>query len=679
MKKFFTFFVLLFGTLSFMQAQTFTDDFESYTAGVKLGTQSPDWRTWSGAGGGSDDALVVTTDNHTTDGTKSVYFSSTSSNGGPQDVVLPFTATTALTTGQFSFSTWFKIPAGKTAYFNFQGNSTIGNAYALDCFMETDGTISIQNSGTEVASSTHPSGTWFKLTINANFNSNSWELLIDDVSQATWSNTINQVWGIDYYPADASASFWIDDVSYDVTPYVLPELNAAGSLFDISNGLTGQTRYAEITVRNLGTTTITSFDLSLTQNGGTPILENVTGQSVASLASVTIPIATPFVLIEGANVFEATISNVNELGADGDNTDDVVSKTINAITPAVGKKVVAEEATGTWCGWCPRGAVYMDAMAAKYEDYFIGIAVHHNDPMEVTEYDAAIENLIPGYPSALVDRISDIDPGAIETDLLTRIVESPKAVVINGANYDSGTRILQVSVTSTIQSDITGNYTIACVITEDDVTGTTSAYNQANYYSGGDYGEMGGFELLANPVPAAQMHYNFVARFISPSFAGVDNATGTSASTGDIFTYNFSFTLPAGYDETQIHIIGLFIDPTGKIDNAGSATITEAVENGYIPGIGVGVNEIVSGPDAQISLFPNPSADFSTISLNLTKSSSVLVKIVSIDGAIVAKKDYGDLNGSMTLPVDLSKLNSGMYFINVTIDGNATALKLIKK
>ncbi len=661
-----------------VQAQTFSDDFESYTSGIALGPQSPDWRTWAGAGGGADDANVVTTDNHTTAGAKSIYFSSTSSTGGPQDVVLPFTAGAPLNTGQFSFKSWFKVPTAKTAYFNFQGTSTMGGMYVLDCFMTATGAVQIQNSGTIVASGTHPFGAWFELEITANFNSNSWELFINGVSQGTWSNANNQVWGIDYYPADAAASFWIDDVEYDVTPYTLPALNAAGNLLNISNGLVGSTRLPAVTVRNLGTTVINSFDISITQNGGAPVVKNVTGLTLASLANTIQTYTVPFTLVAGTNTFVATISNVNGMGADGDASDNVLTTVLNPVTPAAGKMVVAEEGTGTWCQWCPRGAVYMDAMDTKYSGFIAPIAVHNGDPMTVTAYDAAIGALIGGYPSALVDRLPEIDPSAIETDFLTRIVVAPKAFVMNGATYNSTTRVLNVSVTCTNQAVLTGNYKVACVLTEDDVTGTTG-YAQSNAYAGGGAGPMGGFELLANPVPASQMVYDHVARFISPSFTGIANAPGTTTAIGGVFTWTFTFTLPAGYDDTQIHIVGLFMDPTGKIDNAASTTIPEAVANGFVTGSGVGINDIASAPDAQVSIYPNPSADLSTIALNLTKASTVSVAIYSVDGSLIGSKAYGELNGNMNLPVDMTPFTSGIYFVNVTIDGNTSVLKLIKQ
>jgi hypothetical protein len=369
---------------------------------------------------------------------------------------------------------------------------------------------------------------------------------------------------------------------------------------------------------------------------------------------------------------------VNGLGADGDASDDVISTTITPVTPAFGKVVVAEEGTGTWCQWCPRGAVFMDAMAAKYQSYFAGIAVHNSDPMTVTAYDAAIGALISGYPSALVDRGPVIDPSALEGQILSRVVIAPKGMVVNGATYNSVSRVLNVSVTTTIATAISGNYKTSCVITEDSVTGTTG-YAQSNAYSGGASGVMGGFELLANPVPAAQMNYNHVARFISPDFTGIPNAFGASAGAGTVVTYNFSFTLPAGYDANQVHIIGLFIDPTGKIDNAGSATIAEAVANGYVTGASAGINTIADAPDAQVNIYPNPATNNSTISLNLAKESSVQVAIYAVDGSLVANKDYGKLSGGMLLPIEMSTMKAGMYFVNVIIDGKKVVEKLIKE
>ena len=98
MKK--TFLLFMMGCFaSFTFAQTFSDDFESYTIGSYLGSSSADWTTWSGTEGGAEDVQI--TDNNASSGSNSIYFSSTSPNGGPADVVLPFDQ--VYNSGNFSF------------------------------------------------------------------------------------------------------------------------------------------------------------------------------------------------------------------------------------------------------------------------------------------------------------------------------------------------------------------------------------------------------------------------------------------------------------------------------------------------------------------------------------------------------------------------------------------------
>ena len=80
---------LTIGISTAVSAQTFTDNFESYTAGSYLGPQSAGaWTTWSNAPGTAEDVLVSSADAFS--GTKSLYFSSTSASGGPVDLVRNF-------------------------------------------------------------------------------------------------------------------------------------------------------------------------------------------------------------------------------------------------------------------------------------------------------------------------------------------------------------------------------------------------------------------------------------------------------------------------------------------------------------------------------------------------------------------------------------------------------------
>ncbi len=577
-----------------------------------------------------------------------------------------------------------KVETGKAGYFNFQKTATLGQVWAMDCFFNDNGTISMVNqNGLNFTGPTYTQNTWFNFKVAINFNTNNWEFFIDNISIGSFSNPVNQIAAIDIYPTDQntpySCGYFIDDFHTLITPYTLPSLNGAVNGLNFDQGiLVGNIVTPKVVVRNLGTTPITSFDLAVDYNG-TTINKTVTGVNLASLATTTITMDNTLTITAGNNPMVATISNVNGAGADNDSNDDVLTLDIdNPLVPATGKMVVGEEGTGTWCQWCPRGAVFMDMMSTKYDQYWAGIAVHNGDPMTNADYDAGIGGLVSGYPSALVDRVSVIDPSEVEADFLTRILVAPKALITNGATWNSTTRELKVSTSANFLAAANNNYKLGIVLTEDEVTGTGSNYNQANAYAGGANGPMGGFESLPSSVPAAQMVYDHVARAIKPSFTGYANSFPATVNIGETHTITATFILPASWDETKINIVGLLFDPTGKIDNVGKATIPDAVTNGFVTGTDVtaGITDL-SQIDDQVQVYPNPATTSVSISLQLTEQSNVTISVTDVSGKEISSRNYGQLNGSSIITINTSNTPAGVYFVNVKMDNAITQKKVI--
>lgn len=659
--------------------QTFSDDFEGYNVGDYIGVQSSVWTTWSGTTGGTEDAQV--TSSAASSGTNSIYFSSVATNGGPQDVLLPFQATH--TSGIFEFEADFNIDAGKNAYFNFQGTTTPGGTYTINCNMD-GGDISIDDgvtAGLLVASSSYSDGTWFTLKIEANLTTGVWELFVDGNSMGTWANSINSVASCDLYPI-LNSGFYVDDISYTHGPYTLPNLNAGVTSIDVNLNLAGQTDMPSVDVSNLGQTTITSFDVDFTYNGST-ITENVTGLNLASLGVETVQFSSNVTAIAGSNNMVATVYNVNGNAADDDATDDSKTEALNPVVPAPGKLVIGEEATGTWCGWCPRGAVGLADMDEKYAGYWQGIAVHNGDPMTNTVYDAGIGAFIGGYPSGLVDRLPEIDPSQFETDFLQRIVVAPMATLVNGAIYDNTTGQLQVSVTSIGQQAASGNYKIACVIVEDEVTGSGSGWSQTNYYSFQSnniplVGDGLDWQAQPNPVPASTMIYSHVGREIAPSFAGHPNSFPTGIAVGQQDIFNFVFNIDPTWDDSKIHIVSMLIDPSGKIDNAGSSTIAEAVSAGF-GGFGTQITgvETLEGPDAELVLYPNPTMGNTQAVITLEEAVKVNMTVTDITGKVVYTNQFSGLTGAQTIAIPSEGFASGMYQVNIQSGNGIVSKKLI--
>lgn len=673
MKKIFTLFVGA-ALMSSVQAQfTFSDDFESYTAGTYLASNSPTWTTWSGTEANSEDPLVSSALAH--GGSNSVYLSSVAANGGPVDLVLPFGS--QLTTGNFVLDFWIYVNNGKNAYFNFQQNTTIGQVWNSDWNFNADGTLDVANQYGLAFSTTYTMGAWSHIIITAQLNNSEWNVNIDGSDMGTFHNTSLGIASIDIFPVNNS-QFYLDDISVTHTANVATTNDIAVSYLTIPGGLAGSQVNLKALLRNIGTNTISNPYVSLYHNGTLVGSQTYTGLNLVSMDTQLVTISS-LLTYTASNSIELDAQTSAAVADDDDTNNDTIIASYTAITPAAGKMVVGEEGTGTWCQWCPRGAVFMEQMTNTYAGYFQGIAVHNSDPMTVTAYDDAMGNLIPGYPSALVDRLpanNFVLFQEFEADFITRIQIAPKAMIVNGAQWSVGNDTLHVSLTTTFaQAVSSGNYKIACVLVEDNVTGATSGYNQSNVYSGGGQGPMGGFEALSNPVPAAQMEYDFVARAISPSFGGLSNAFTIPASIGYVKTHNFSFAVPAGWSRPDMKIVGLFIDNTGKIDNASSTSIDSAITNGYVSGslvAGIDNDQIIE----QMALFPNPTSYITNLKFNLGEQTEVTLNITSIDGKRISSQVLGSLVGPQNIEINTAAWASGIYLVEVAAGKYSKALKL---
>jgi hypothetical protein len=669
MKNIFTMLVLLV-TANFASAQfSFTDNFDSYTTGY-LGPQSPTWTTWSGTEGTTEDATVTTTNPHS--GANCVYYSSVALNGGPTDCVLPFGS--QMTTGTFVMDFWLFVNSGKNAYFNFQQNTTVGQVWNSDWNFTSTGALNVTNQNGLSFSTTYTMNAWSHIIITVQLNNSEWNVNIDGVDMGTFHNTSLGIAGIDIFPIQNS-QFYIDDISINHTPYVSNTNDIAISYLSLPGGLAGSTVSVKALLRNVGTNVVANPYISLYQNGSLIGSQTISGLNLASMDTQIVTF-TNQVTYTASNTITADAQISTGTADDDDTNNDTIIFNYNAITPAPGKLVVAEEGTGTWCQWCPRGAVFMDMMSTTYSGFFQGIAVHNNDPMEVAVYDAGIG--FTSFPGAKVDRLTTIDPSAIEPDFITRIQIAPKAMIVNGAQWNATNDSIYVSLTTTFaQAVASGNYKVACVLIEDNVTGTTG-YAQSNAYAGGGNGVMGGFEALSNPVPAAQMTYDFVARAILPSFAGLSNAYTIPASIGYVKTHNFVFAVPATWSKPDMKIVGLFIDNTGKIDNASSTDINTAVANGYV--VGTMVFDATASIDEniidQMALYPNPTSSITNLKFNLTESTDVTVNVLTIDGKRISSHNYGPLSGAQNIEINTMDWAKGIYLVEVVTGRASKVMKL---
>ena len=234
------------------------------------------------------------------------------------------------------------------------------------------------------------------------------------------------------------------------------------------------------------------------------------------------------------------------------------------------KNVLLEEITGTWCNNCPSGIYYIDSLHHTYNNV-IAIAVHtdwptQKDPMSYQEY--AEKTKLTSAPSANIGRRYT----AKNTSEWFQFVEEemnqqPKANVSVATSFDEESRLLTAVITVTAIENLEGSYTVSGVVCEDAVTGTSAAYNQANVYAQYAYYPMGGFENMPDPIPANRIAYDHVARQLLGTYEGEGGLTPLAKDQS--FAQTFTYYIPEGYDHNYIRVVGMLLDGSGMVDNAG--------------------------------------------------------------------------------------------------------------
>ena len=418
-----------------------------------------------------------------------------------------------------------------------------------------------------------------------------------------------------------------------------------------------------VSVKNEGSNAITSVQINW--NDGTDHIQTINGLNIApgATANVNHPTAVNYATAVEENI-AVTISQVNTV-ADADPSNNTGSANINTVSAVEEKSVVIEEGTGTWCQWCPRGAVAMDYMVTTYPTDFIGIAVHNGDPMTVTEYDNGAD--FSGYPGSNVDRAL-LDQSVSQNSFVSYYNARKDLIVPAGISVSAtgaGSNVSIVASATFRTPFAAANYRLGVIIVEDGVTGTTSGYNQANAYAGGANGAMGGYESLPNPVPAAQMVYDHVGRALLGGYNGQTGSVPTTITDGQVVNYTFNYTVPGTSNKANMHAVAVLIDQaTGEIVNAAQ---------GSLSGASLGEMETIG-----MEVYPNPASDVVNVKFE-GQGGDYQIVITDLAGRQVAATSVVNANGAQAVALPVSELGAGNYLVTIAKEGASYTQNLIVK
>ena len=424
----------------------------------------------------------------------------------------------------------------------------------------------------------------------------------------------------------------------------------------------------EINVKNNGGNNINS--LTVDWNDGTSHSSTIQNLTIAPGEKVTINHPTPisYATVEEKTI-QVSITKVNDSYDVEPLNNMAVSKKFNTVSELVEKNVLFEEKTGTWCGYCPRGAVAMDQAYIDHKTGFIGIAVHNGDPMTVSAYNTG-SNYGAGFPSANVDRSDNgisVSTSTIDYYFSKHIDLIPPASISSTNYFYSNTYTFKTKAIFKTKY-IAANIRIAAIISEDNVKGTTAGYNQTNYYANNEYGPMGGYENLPDPVPASQMTYNHVGRALLGGYSGQINSVPTTIINGTTAEYTFNYTVPSTSNANEMYVTFLIIDQTnGEVLNAKKYKLSDAIAN---------ISE--NKTSIELNVYPNPTSENLTISFNALDK-NYLIQIIDNSGKILVSNAYSNLNGNESITLPISELANGNYLISVSTDGVSYTQQFIKR
>jgi len=302
-----------------------------------------------------------------------------------------------------------------------------------------------------------------------------------------------------------------------------------------------------------------SFRQPLTYN-------NTSIATLSELVANTPGVAVPITL---------TIAKVN--GVDNNSEASAFTTYIDVLAAGTGFKrnVVAEEFSGTWCGWCPRGIETMEYVRENMQGKIIPVAIHGDDPMEAITYKNVINEYAAGYPSAIINRAWSSESVSIEEfEQLYEYVSSIPAIAnVEFTAAVSEDRKLAIDAKTSFAYDITGakdKYALSIGITEDNV----GPYTQTNYYNSDfqtqNFGEV--VEELEGwsdmPYEVEGVMYNDVARQLA-GYRGLSGSVPADVKAGERYDFHYDLKLSTAVknpDNINI-VVYLFNKDNGMIEN----------------------------------------------------------------------------------------------------------------
>lgn len=342
------------------------------------------------------------------------------------------------------------------------------------------------------------------------------------------------------------------------------------------------------TVANCGSNEINSFEYAYTVDGitqeQTVNLDEPMKYEVGKSHSVALDLGK----ISNQGKHDATIKITKVNGKDNVQAEKAVTATVSVLDYAPTHRPLMEEITGTWCGWCPRGAIGMRELKKIYPD-FIGVAYHDTDEFTVTrQYPWEAYSL----PGCTMDRsTANIDPyygiGKNEFGIKdvyddVRSCAAPCDIELSTSWANEEHTQLDADVTLTFAlDDPSADYKIGYMLVgEKYCFPDDESITQNNNFAGSkDYGNSVLDELTKQPKYIAGFEWDNVVIEVS-DILGVEGSVPTSVSLNVPVTHSKRFEtgsilsnaeMELAEDKDNLAVVAYVVNDKGRVVNAAIA------------------------------------------------------------------------------------------------------------
>lgn len=234
-------------------------------------------------------------------------------------------------------------------------------------------------------------------------------------------------------------------------------------------------------------------------------------------------------------------------------------------TEQVVRKILIEDFTGHQCGNCPRAAEALKAIEELYPGQIVPLGVHVGFFAEPSasgnytadyrcetgnELDQYFGNSAAGLPNGLINRISFDGNSIVQyTDWSSKAAQQvtlpPDAWIDINPQYSAASRSLQVSADIEILTAINDSLHLAFYLSEDNIVSPQKDYS-------------------LTPSTILDYTHRHVLRGSMNGTWGLPLVSGSSFAAGSSYSSNASFTLPANWNENNVHVVAILFKANSK-------------------------------------------------------------------------------------------------------------------